>query len=189
MKCAMILVAALACVSQTSALAEPVGVSLEWSELDCTNSPELAERFQQVGIAERQDPRFADLEKAVSKRMLVRHVQWIEPGTRTRHSTQIGACTLNLDLAIRPTAATSYEVELNASLDQLRGRDAVPKPERLLTASQMRMATRLAISTGQSWAIGGLRSKDGGQTTIQVLIVAIEDPNEAKMWAGGRPSE
>ena len=81
MKWAMIAIVLGACLGERVGQAAPVDVSLEWIELDCTKSPELAACFQKEAL-QKCDSSFADLEKRASKRVLVQDSVLMEPGTK-----------------------------------------------------------------------------------------------------------
>jgi len=209
MKWLMITVVTFAGLGHTVCQAEPVGVSLEWIELDCTKCPELAARFQPkqdyAAFVERRDPKFADLEKKAAKRVLVHHVEWLEPGTKVKHTTQINnESTFDLDLAITPTKKGDYEAVLRAELRQGAEWDASVGPGTQPTPAQMKGVEvsstmfKLVLSPGQSWvtdalfekrhqtkgnlldglAIFGAKKDDG--PVLRVFIVGLRGPDAAK---------
>jgi hypothetical protein len=147
MRWVLIALVAFASVNDKVAQAEPVRVSLEWIELDCTKCPELATRLQSTrNLAirvERGDSKFVDLEKKAAKRMLVEHVQWIEPGTKVKQTTRLNDSTFDLELAINRTQPGNYEAVVYAKLRQ--GTEEIHDSEFGFT---------LAISPGQSWVTG-----------------------------------
>ena len=150
--------------------------------------PELAARFQPregyVGIAERRDAKFADLEKKATKRVLVHHVEWIEPGTKVNHATRINETTFELNLTIKLTGKGTYEAAVHAGWKQ--SPEMLPdsiKPGTLLTPAQMKgvdtrqMGFTLRLSPGQSWVIGG---KDAKGSTITALVVGVGESDPAE---------
>ncbi|MHB0961499.1 MAG: hypothetical protein ACYC0X_24220 [Pirellulaceae bacterium] len=184
--------------------AEPVRVSLEWVELDCRKCPDLAARLQakegQVAITQRDDPKFTDLEKKAAKKVLVHHVENIEPGTKAKHATRINDTTFDLELAIRLKETGVYEADLTASRTQGAEMPVPLKPGTQLTPAQMKgvrkasMAFRLGLVPGQSMAIGGLakvgntpKGKSGPKMLI--LIIGLEKPEEAKRVSEGHSRE
>lgn len=191
MKWAVIAVVAFACLGQGFGRAAPICVSLEYIELDYTKCPELAARFQPregyVGIAERRDAKFADLEKKAAKRVLVHHVEWIEPGTKVNHVTRINETTFALNLAIKLTGKGNYAAAVHAEWKQGCELPASVKPGTQLTPAQMKAVEKgidtrqttitLRLSPGQSWVIGG---KDAKASTITALIVGVGESGPAE---------
>ncbi len=184
--------------------AEPVRVSLEWVELDCTKCPDLAKRLQaeegQVAIIQRDDPKFTGLEEKAARKVLVHHVESIEPGTKAKHATRIDDTTFALELAIRLKETGVYEADLTASRTQGADTPVPLKPGTQLTPAQMKgvrkasMAFRLGLVPGQSVAIGGLakvgdtpKSKSGPKMLI--LVIGLEKPEEAKRVSEGHSRE
>lgn len=208
MKWAVITIVAFACVGPKLGQAEPIGVSLEWSELDCTECPELAARFQpkegRIQFLQERDPQFVALEKKAAKRLLVQHVEWIEPGAKAKHTTRINETTFELELAVGLPEAGVYLTTLSAKVEQGTRLDV--KPGTLLTPAQQkkRIQTRSGgftceLSPNRSWAFGvpiqkpsqakrkvldGLAGVADGKkdtdSTILVLTVGLEEPAAAR---------
>ena len=186
------------------ACAEPVRVSLDWVELDCTKCPELAARLRpkegQVAITQTDDPKFTDLEEKAAKKVLVHHIEDIEPGTKAKHATRIDETTFDLELAIRLRENGVYVADLTASRTQGAELPASVKPGTHLTLAQMKgvrrasMAFRLGLLPGQSVAIGGLaragdaaRNKSGSK--MHVLIIGLEKAEEVKRMSERHSAE
>ena len=171
-----------------------IGVSVEWLELDCTKCPDLLARFQpaknRVGMAERHDAKFADLEKKAAKRVLVRHVEWMEPGTKAKHSTQIGDTTVDLELTVRMAGSGGYDVGINFARKEGAELPATITPGDQLTPAQRKGIEKVQSSTGfrllpgESCVVGGLaqrdRTKGDAGLTMLVLIVGVDKPGEVK---------
>lgn len=166
-------------------------------ELDYTRCPELAARFlpkdNRVAIVDHSDPKFSELEKRATGKVLVHHVEWLEPGATARHSTRIEDTTFDLALAVHLTAAWTYETDLWASRKQGAQLPAPVKPGTQLTAAerkgvqQANMSIRLPLQPGQSVAIGGLAKpsdtpKTRSGSRMLVLLIGLEKPQ------GARPS-
>lgn len=203
MKWVMIAFVACGGVDQGIVLAEPISVSLEWVELDCKKCPELAVRLQpkegSVGFVERSDPKFADLEKAV-KRVLVHHVEWMEPGTKAKHSTRIDETTFDLGLAIRVAENGAYDAEVNVSRKQGAELPASVRPGTQLTPAQMKgvqkaaMSYRLRLLPGRRMAIGALANagdaaRNNSGPKMLVLIIGLDEPEEASHGSGHHSAE
>ncbi len=162
-----------------------------WTARNARSWPRFQPKEDQIAIAHRGDPKFADLEKKAAKWVLVHDVEYIEPGTKAKHSTRIGEATFDLELAIRLTENVVYEAALNATRSQGARLPASVKPGTHLTPAQMKgiqrhsMAFRLGLLPGQSMAIGGLAragdvTRNKSSSKMLVLIIGLEKPEEAK---------
>ena len=185
---------------------KPVGVSVEWIELDCTKCPELAKRFQpdesRAGVADRTDPAFADLEAKAAKRVLVHDMEWIAPGGTVKHTTRVNETNFDLELALSLARSGNYTIIMNASRSEGTPLPASVKPGSQLSPEQMQQATKgiqtaqmasvLRLAAGHSTAIGGLDStsatanKRSGRKML-VLIIGLRKPDEAANPPEGPP--
>ena len=168
-----------ATVGSVTAQEQPVQVSLEWVELDCSKCPELVERLipkqGQISIVDRRDANFIVLEKKAAKRTLVHHIQYITPGSKTKQTTRIGETSFALELAIPAIRNGAYDtaVTVNQSVGT-----AVPrnfKPGTKLTKAQMRgvkkssMAFRIGLAPRQRVALVGV-----GQTGPKITAMFMD---------------
>ena len=179
------IIALLVCgtVGSIAAQEQPVEVSLEWVELDCSKCPELVERLQpkqgQMSIVDRTDAIFIALEKKAAKRTLVHHIQYMTPGSRTKQTTRIGETSFALELAIPAERNGVYDtaVIVNQSIGTPVPRDL--KPGMKLTKAQMRgvkkssMAFRVGLAPGHRVALVGV-----GQTgpKITAMFMDLQHP-------------
>ena len=146
------------------------------------------------------DPKLTDLEEKAAKKVLVHHVESIEPGTKAKHATRIDDTTFDLELAIRLKETGVYETDLTASRTQGAEIPVPLKPGTQLTPAQMKgvrrvnMAIRLGLLPGQSMAIGGLArvgdaTKDKPGQKMLILIIGLEKPEVAKRVPEGHSME
>ena len=93
MKWTILSIVVLACLRSTLVQAEALRVSFEWIELDCSECPGLAARFQPrpgyVGSANARDPAFVELRERARERVIARHEQWVELGKSAQHSARL----------------------------------------------------------------------------------------------------
>ena len=170
-------------VGSVTAQEQPVQVSLEWVELDCSKCPELVERLQpkqgEMSIVDPRDAHFVALEKKAAKRTLVHHIQYVTPGSKTKQTTRIGETSFALELVIPAMRNGVYDtaVIVNQSVGTAVPRDF--KPGTKLTKAQMRgvkkssMAFRIGLTPGHRVALVG-----AGQTgpKITAMFMDLQHP-------------
>ena len=161
--------------------AEPVKVTLEWVELDRTQAADLAKPFANATLTESDHPKFADLENSIHKRVLVKHVQQIEPGSNDDHVTQIGEMSFDLSLSVSPIEAGTYEVAVEAaliegaaSIDSLKQATSVATPLKSIPVKHV--STKIKLSHGKSFALSGLSQRKNDSIIDQILIVSLVEP-------------
>ena len=184
MKLAIISLTVIVCLFPTLGHAKPVRVTLEWVELDSTQSADLVKAFHGAVFEESSHQIFVDLENSKHRRVLLKHVQQIEPGSNVEHTTQIDEAKFDLSLTVSHAEGGLYDVGVEASLRQAAELLDSSLPA-TLTASQMKKipvlyfstgSTGIKLSHGNSCAVSGLTQRKGDGKTIQILIVSLAEP-------------
>ena len=180
MKLAIISLIVSVCLFPSLGHAEPIRVTLEWVELDSIQSADLVKAFNGSVFEESSHQVFVDLENSKHKRVLITHVQQIEPGDNAEHTTQVNETKFDLSLTVSHAAGGLYEVGVKTSLQQAGEPLDSLKPA-ALTASQLTIIPMLSISTGiklshgSSCAVSGLMRRKGDGETIQILIISLAE--------------
>jgi hypothetical protein len=161
--------------------AEPIKVTFEWVELDRTQCADLAKPFANAAVTESDHKKFADLKNSGHGRVLVKHVQQIEPGSKGDHTTQIGETKLDLQLAVGQREAGFYEVAVEAlleeeaeSIDSLKPANSAAT--QLKTIPMKQFSTTIKLSHGKSFSLSGLSQRKNDHEITQILIVSIVEP-------------
>jgi hypothetical protein len=186
MKWAIIHSVLLASMFAAHGRAEPVRVLFEWVELDCSECPDLAARFQpkegRIASTDASDPAFVDLQKRAHRRVLAQHHELVELGAVAEHRAQLENDTrFDLSLDVRSTEQTRFEVSVDASLRKGTELDASIKPGTKLTPQQRegirteKVSFSVRLSAGQSWAVGGLDHRS--KSKLHIVIVGIARPD------------
>lgn len=171
--------------------AEPVRVSFEWLELDCSQCPDLAAGFQpmqgRIASTDASDPAFVNLMKRAKRRVFVEHHESVEPGTAAKHHAQLDRETsLDVSLDVRSLEQQRFEVAVDASIRKGTGLDASVKPGTQLTRQQLegvrttKANFSVRLSAGQSWAVGGLDLRSNSKLFIVIVGITAPDAERAE---------
>lgn len=166
------------CLFPTLGHAEPIRLTLEWVELDSIQSAGLVKALHGTVFEESSHPIFVDLENSKHKRVLITHVQQIEPGNNAEHRTQVNGTKFDLSLTVSHATAGLYEVGVKTSLQQA-GELFDSLTPATLTALQWKkipvlsVSTRIQLSHGNSCVVSGMMRRDDDGEKIQVLIISV----------------
>jgi len=146
MKWAMMAAAAFVCINHSVGRTEPVRISVELVELDFTNCRHLAAQFEGTPVPGSLDayaPVLAELERMGAKRVLLQHVQWLDPGPKVAHTTRINDWTFELALEVEWPKKGVYQVSVQSCLAE--------------GDRKRRWEAPILLSPGQTITLGGVR--------------------------------
>jgi hypothetical protein len=148
--------------------AEPVRVSFEVIELDCTKCREAHEQYASACNAaasesarwKKDGEAFKALEKVAKRRSLVHHVEWIEPGTKGKRTTRCADATFAFELLLTATQDGQYLADFDMSLTR-------PDEGRIVVATTMKLAP------GPRTIVAAFTARDTTRDPVDVRVIAM----------------